>query len=478
MSENVSTPSWALLPTELLEKIFEYIPAVLRGKIGLVCSHWLNVLHPLAIKHLITCVQNHQVEEKQLERWGWSSTTAWNHNTSTCSCIHLAFNYFTTTSRQEKSLSGRGISNQCTGRGGKSSYVAYMADKLFFATASEERNVSIMVFNRLEPNSLPRPLTTPVEHQSHEASVLNDANMIACEDLLAVLWCDTGNVSLWNGQSETWLSDIDMSLFIPHRYVTHEIAVSKDMLAVLLHVNDLGDGLRDKILFFRLNTSRPTADIPPQFMGTVQITKGGLTSILMNEKWFFIFTLDRQELLAIQKLDLFSEDQSRVADIAKVAETLQEESPWRYLIVNYTDAHMRYLYLQPGNSSHLAVELISTDYTGAMNHVYRFRIFNLDTGECLSQVLNVRDLLPSGWWGDAFLFLQKLPQSGRRKRGARLQAVLRIRYPNPDPPDPHVLGLPGSGSGSISLRYESGSGSGSFFHQEKKVRKILTPTSL
>ncbi len=179
----------------------------------------------------------------------------------------LSFNYFTATSRQEKSLSGRGISKQCTGRGGKSSYVAYMADKLFFATASEERNVSIMVFNRLEPNSLPRPLTTPVEHQSHEASVLNGANMIASEDLLAVLWCDTGNVSLWNGQSETWLSDIDMSLFIPYEYVTHEIAVSKDMLAVLLHVNGLGDGLRDKILFFRLNTSRPTADTPPSVHG-------------------------------------------------------------------------------------------------------------------------------------------------------------------------------------------------------------------
>ncbi len=50
--------------------------------------------------------------------------------------------------------------------------------------------------------------------------------------------------------------------------------------------------------------------------------------------------------------------------------------------------------------------------------------------------------------------------------------------PDPDPQDSHVFGPPGSGSGSISQRYGSGSGSGSFYHQAKKVRKILIPTAL
>jgi hypothetical protein len=214
MSENVSNPSWTVLPTELLGKIFKYIPAVLRGRVGLVCSRWHDALHHLAVQHLITSVQNHKVEEKQLERWGWSSATAWNHNTRTCSCNHLAFNYFTT-SIQENSLSSRGISQQCKGR-----HVGLMSDKLFFVTASEERKFSVMVFNRLDPSSLPQPLKTPVEHQSHQETVIYAVMLTAFEDLLAVVWVtDTSGIaSPWNGQNETWLRDIFMSQFIPFGY--------------------------------------------------------------------------------------------------------------------------------------------------------------------------------------------------------------------------------------------------------------------
>ncbi len=62
----------------------------------------------------------------------------------------------------------------------------------------------------------------------------------------------------------------------------------------------------------------------------------------------------------------------------------------------------------------------------------------------------------------------------------RFIVLFSVADPNPDldPPDPHVFGPPGSGSGSISQRYGSRSGSGSFYHQAKKVRKTLIPTSL
>jgi hypothetical protein len=55
-----------------------------------------------------------------------------------------------------------------------------------------------------------------------------------------------------------------------------------------------------------------------------------------------------------------------------------------------------------------------------------------------------------------------------------LQSSVADPNPDPDPPDPLVFGPPGYGSGSISQR----NGSGSFYHQEKEVRKTLTPIAL
>jgi hypothetical protein len=40
--------------------------------------------------------------------------------------------------------------------------------------------------------------------------------------------------------------------------------------------------------------------------------------------------------------------------------------------------------------------------------VYSFFILNLGTGEVLCKISNTVNLLPTSWWGDAFLFLKKL----------------------------------------------------------------------
>jgi len=80
MSGDVSSASWAHLPTELLEKIFDRVPPLLLPNISMVCQSWQSTVHRLAVKYLTVCVQNKRIEEKQLEKWGWSSDTAWEHN--------------------------------------------------------------------------------------------------------------------------------------------------------------------------------------------------------------------------------------------------------------------------------------------------------------------------------------------------------------------------------------------------------------
>jgi len=392
MCDNASVPSWALLPAELLEKIFESIPRLLLENIGKVCRHWQDVLHHLAVKHLTSCIQNQLIEEKQLEKWGWCSATAWDHNILVCSCIHLAFNFFT---GKEKQFLARRLS-AVSMEYGQRIPVGIMSDKLFFATANEEKMVSIKVINRLEPESQPRVLKTLAVQQNDENDELN-VHMVCCENLLVVLVFGTGPVSLWNGKNETWLADLDISSGLPDdHFRTYEVTVSKDLLAVYV-----GVGIRwCRVLFFRLNTDQPAASLP-QLIGMVDmvdIDNLDDISVHMNEKWVGLWRVKGVELVVIKKTELFSEDQSEVVEMAAVADPQQAGNLWRKV----GDARLAtYLNLQPGSSDHLAVE---------HDHSSSFMILNLDTGEILCQISKTVDLQPTSWCGGAFLFLRKLKE--------------------------------------------------------------------
>jgi hypothetical protein len=259
MSDNAS---WGLLPAELLEKIFESVPWLLLGNIRKVCAHWRDVVHRLAVKQLTSRIQNQLTEEKQLEKWGWCSSTAWDHNILACSCIHLAFNFFT---RKGKTFHGRGFSELSKSYENRKT-VGIMTDKLFFSTTDEEKQVSLKVINRQEPECQERILKTLAPQQideDDEEMVAVDVDMVCCENLLVVLVFETGQVSLWDGKNETWLADLDISSVFTHdQFETRELTVSKDLLAVYVS----GSGLRNRVLFFHLNTGQPAAT-PPQLIG-------------------------------------------------------------------------------------------------------------------------------------------------------------------------------------------------------------------
>ena len=400
MSDNASESSWGLLPAEVLEKIFESAPQFMLGTVGKVCAHWRDVVHRLAVKQLTSWIQSQLIEEKQLEKWGWCSATAWDHNILACSCIHLAFNIFT---GKEKTFSGRGFSELSMKYAQRRIPVGIMTDKLFFATADEENQVFLKVINRREPECQERILKTFAPWEMNEDDEEMDAvniHMVCCENLLVVLFFETGQVSLWDGENETWLADLDISSVITHdQFETREITVSKDLLAVYVSVYDLGN----RVLFFRLNTGQPAAT-HPQLVGMVEI-KFGQISVHMNEKWVGLWRVNGRELVVIKKTELFSGDQSQVAKIAKVADPKQAINLWR----NVGHAkNASYLNLQPGSSNHLAVEHKLFDKTKPHKDAFSFMILNLETGEILCKISNTVSLFPTGWWGDAFLFLRKL----------------------------------------------------------------------
>jgi hypothetical protein len=230
-----------------------------------------------------------------------------------------------------------------------------------------------------------------------------------------VLVLETGQVSLWDGKNETWLADLDISSVITHDpFWTHELTVSKDMLAVYVSGDDLGN----RVLFFRLNTGQPAAT-PPQLIGMVKIQFGEIF-VHMNEKWVGLWNLIGQELVVIKKTELFSEDQSQVAKIATVADPQQAGNLWRN-VGHAKDAS--YLNLQPGCSNRLAVKHDLFDKTKPRHDAFSFMILNLETGEILCKVANIVSLFPASWWGDAFLFLRKL-KACDSDESVKLQVVI------------------------------------------------------
>jgi hypothetical protein len=50
------------------------------NNIGLVCSRWKDAVHYSAVKLLMSCIKAGQLEEKQIERFGWRTSAAWDHD--------------------------------------------------------------------------------------------------------------------------------------------------------------------------------------------------------------------------------------------------------------------------------------------------------------------------------------------------------------------------------------------------------------
>jgi hypothetical protein len=119
--------------------------------------------------------------------------------------------------------------------------------------------------------------------------------ILACEDLLVVMEEEESRVqiSLWNGRSETWLTDLDISVAgLTHfSFEPVRICLSKNLLAVFVTEPEY------RTFFWQLKTSQPTAT-SPQFLGSVKLTQGEIelnddeefdslkSEILMNENIF------------------------------------------------------------------------------------------------------------------------------------------------------------------------------------------------
>ena len=218
---------------ELLEKILGLVPRLLLPNMSLVCSRWQLAVHGCAVKYLSSRIENGLTEEKQLERWGWSSPTAWDHDHNSCACIRLAFNFFA----GDEPTMVQGVSLDCLIREIRMC-LAIMSDKIFFIARDWRHFLSLLkVINRLEADSQPRVLKILTD-KKYQVPVVS---IVVYDRLLAILRSNDvhlmAKVSLWNGSEETRIIDLDISSISPQGSACN-MAVSKDLQAVLVNISE------------------------------------------------------------------------------------------------------------------------------------------------------------------------------------------------------------------------------------------------
>jgi hypothetical protein len=259
MKDDMPSSSWAMLAPEMLDQIFQHVPRHMLSTVGRVCSQWRAVVHQQAVRYLTPRIQHHLIAENQLKRCGLSTDTIRDHCIENCSCIRLAFDSFVKTE-------GPYIARKTPRRSVSSSIrVGIIAEKVFFWNIDNEDKVVLCVMNRLEPDSQPRALEAPAEHQLTvhvEDSKFRD--MVACEDLLVLMLED--RVSLWSGRSETWLGDLDIAaqITVGPNVVISNISIGKNLIAVQL----FGSREKNQVHFWQVDTSEPTGK-SQKFLGTV-----------------------------------------------------------------------------------------------------------------------------------------------------------------------------------------------------------------
>ena len=379
-------------------------------------------------------------------RWGWSSDTAGDHDVLSCSCIHLAFNFFTS---KERPHSAQKKPSQHFGDWNADVFTYYatlacsvIADKVFIAGFLDKDHVNLKVIDRLEPNTQSRFLGTlalELHHQVH----LNIVETAACDHLLAVLIGSSSarvaKVSLWNVEDETWLVDLDIKLS-SHENV-HDLAMSKNLLAVTVE-NFINKVKRVTTLFWQLNTSQPTAtsahfltslDFVRQYTGVSPDWRPSYDPKLqMNERWICEWSAGGLEIQFMKKSDIFSGIRSQLAEPVPSANAQDSgEHHWRSVrvgrdipaIFSIRLVSISYVCLQPGNSSRLVVETKDHSYTD--NHRYAVYFVDLSRGEVISKIDTGPDLNPASWCGGTFIFLRELRDCN--KTDGMFQAGLRIR---------------------------------------------------
>jgi hypothetical protein len=344
----MSVPAWHLLPVEVLEHIITFVPRFLRPSLGDVCVQWAWALHSSALKYLTTSINLQRIEKSHLSRLGWSGDIE--HDVSSCMCVDLAFRFFTTATVSE------GPREIYSGEEERQHKVAVTPDKVFYKIDSAFMQWDVEAVSRMEEdreviyagNSGQFPDELNMDYYPKSLYIYENLLVMVLQKATIFTAFSRQNfkVCLLNGETKARFADLDFEACIrePEDSIYfRDVAVSKDMLAVLVNVRigTRGDEVQ-RALLWRVNTSQPEA-LAPQFIGKVTF-KGdprGNDLLLMNDRFFCKYHREvrlqvQAEVLFIEKAVLFiekavlmNEDQTRVVRREQVANSNNLGNSWK-----------------------------------------------------------------------------------------------------------------------------------------------------
>jgi len=222
-----------------------------------------------------------------------------------------------------------------------------------------------------------------------------------------VLW-----VLVLDGRDETsfWLDNSQMAQFdiTPDNFRPEKVALSKNLLAVCGYTSVNAFEFDYRLFLWKVNTSETTSGSSPHVLGVLKVpcTLFGPSELLVNEKFFLI--LNDQlicdglfEILVIEKTKLLIEDETQLAEKAKLIDPKLPGNPWRLLKVGSSQDYDEEfcVYLEPGKSSRLGIYKVLRSV---------FIILDLTTGAVTCQVPLTDVYSPACWYGGNFLFCKAL----------------------------------------------------------------------
>jgi hypothetical protein len=303
-------------------------------------------------------------------------------------------------------------------RGGASGETFVVRGQKVFVSTLENRTFSIKVLDRLKPDKEPGMWILPESYGPPCAS------LATYKDFMAILrqpQQETDQFServLWvlvlDGRDETsfWLDNSQMAQFdiTPDNFRPEKVALSKNLLAVCGYTSVNAFEFDYRLFLWKVNTSETTSGSSPHVLGVLKVpgTLLGPSELLVNEKFFLI--LNDQlicdglfEIVVIEKTKLLIEDETQLAEKAKLIDPKLPGNPWRLLKVGSSHDNIYdeefCVYLEPGKSSRLGIYKVLRSV---------FIILDLTTGAVTCQVPLTDVYSPACWYGGNFLFCKAL----------------------------------------------------------------------
>jgi F-box-like len=281
--------SWAQLPAEILDIIFQNIPECDKFKVSQVCKHWRYSIHSSALRVIDNLVKRKLIDKRKVDRWACSILN--DHDWEACTCIDAAYDNYPF---KEKTIPK---GTQVRMRKHTDSIECCMSSNhIIILQDSYERHYPLEVIDRVNPNKPVKIINTPGQklkcngkrsrtfvsslHQYNNLMVVLERSFESYDHkIILSFWDLQDKPSLFKTENlmekfpaEVWCTNDSEDVVPELNYM--DIAINTEIMAVFLAIelanenDDENAIIQNKTLLYQVNTAEPS-----QYPDVLQLLK-------------------------------------------------------------------------------------------------------------------------------------------------------------------------------------------------------------